>query len=95
VAGYIVDLAEASRKHPAVEVGVSPRGCLALMRAGRAAAALAGRDFVEPEDVKDLATAVLAHRLILTPQSDLDGVKAVDVVGELLGAVDIPRVQTF
>jgi MoxR-like ATPase len=93
VARYIIDLAEASREHAAVQVGASPRGCLALMRAGRAAAAVAGRDYVMPEDVKDLAPAVLGHRLILTPQSDLDGATADEVVKDLLAAVAIPRVQ--
>ena len=67
VVRYCVALAAATRAHPAVEVGASPRGSLALLLVARALAVLAGRDFVTPEDVKDVAVAALAHRITLNP----------------------------
>jgi MoxR-like ATPase len=67
---YVVALAEATRDDPRVELGASPRAALMLFQASMALAALQGRDHVLPDDVKDLATTVLAHRLLLTPGSD-------------------------
>src|SRR5918999_2689326 len=66
---YIVDLAEATRAHPEIYLGASPRASLYLLRAARAAAASRGRDYVVPDDVKDLAISVLAHRLVLAPEA--------------------------
>jgi len=87
---YIVDLVRATRVHPAVELGASPRASLALLRASRALAAFAGRDYVVPDDVKRLVQPVLAHRLILAPGA-ADGDAAVaEVLGELLSSVPIP-----
>jgi MoxR-like ATPase len=87
---YIVDLVRATRTHPAVELGGSPRASLALLRAGRALAALGGRDYVVPDDIKELVPPVLAHRLILTPEAQMAGTTADDVLVELLDAVPIP-----
>ena len=87
VASYIVRLVAATREHPDVYLGASPRGSIALYRASQAFAALAGRDYVIPDDVKQLAVAVLAHRLIVKSQASLRQVDADRVVRELLGSV--------
>ncbi|SDT28312.1 AAA family ATPase [Microlunatus soli] len=92
IVGYCVDLAAATRDHPAVEVGASPRGSLALMLVARARAVIDGRDYVTPEDVKAIAPSVLAHRISLTPQSWASGLPATEVVGNLLGQVAGPQV---
>ena len=70
---YIVDLAEATRRHPDLSLGVSPRGSLALLKGAQALAAIRGRDYVIPEDIKTLVPLTLAHRLILKPEAELRG----------------------
>jgi MoxR-like ATPase len=90
VEDYIVRLARASRLHASVELGASPRGTLALYHAAQAYAALFGRAYVLPDDVKRLAPAVLTHRLITTAQSRLRGKAAADVIAELLASVPVP-----
>ena len=90
VVDYCVALAAATRTHPAVEVGASPRGSLALVLLARAGAVLDGRDYVIPEDVKAIATAALSHRLTLTPQSWAGGMGAADVVETVLNRVAGP-----
>ncbi|MFC5287171.1 AAA family ATPase [Actinokineospora guangxiensis] len=87
---YCVDLARATRAHPAVEVGASPRGSQALVLVARALAVLDGRDFVLPEDVKECAVAALAHRLTLRAETWSSGVTAEQVVSGLLGSVPGP-----
>ncbi|MDQ3880825.1 MAG: MoxR family ATPase [Chloroflexota bacterium] len=89
VAGYIVRLVAATRSHPDVYLGASPRGSIALFRAAQAFAALSGRDYVIPDDVKQLAVAVLAHRLIVKSQASLRQVDADRLVNELLGSVPV------
>jgi MoxR-like ATPase len=91
VAAYCVDLAAATRSHPLVDVGASPRGSLALVLVARALAVLDGRDVVLPEDVKACAVAALAHRLTLRPETWSSGATGADVVGALLAAVPGPR----
>jgi MoxR-like ATPase len=90
VRGYIVRLAQATRAHPAVELGASPRATLALFRASRALAAIAGRDFVLPDDVKRLAPAVFGHRIMLGSQSRLRGRDAESLVRDLLDELPVP-----
>jgi MoxR-like ATPase len=87
---YIIDLVRATREHPDVELGASPRAALALLRTSRALAALAGRDYVVPGDVKDLAQPVLSHRLILTPDALLSDRTPGAVIEDLLASVPIP-----
>ncbi len=87
---YCVDLASATREHPSVEVGASPRGSQALMLVGRALAVLDGRDYVLPEDVKQVAVAALAHRLSLTPQAWATGMLPQAVVRDVLDRVPGP-----
>jgi len=89
--GYLVDLADTSRRHPSLALGMSPRATLAVQRAARSRAAAAGRDFVMPDDVKALAHAVLDHRLVLTPEAALQGVVAGDVLDDVLHRVPVPR----
>ncbi|HEX8487257.1 MAG TPA: MoxR family ATPase [Propionibacteriaceae bacterium] len=90
---YCVDLAAATRRHPAVEVGASPRGSQALVLVARALAVLSGRDYVTPEDVKAIAVSALAHRLTLTPQTWATGLQPADVITTLLGSVPGPAVS--
>ena len=90
VGRYIVALVGATRESPSVQVGASPRGSLALMKLSRAKAALDGRDFVVPDDVKAVAVPALAHRLALRPELWVQRVQAEDVVRELLAAVPVP-----
>jgi MoxR-like ATPase len=88
---YIVSLAAASRQHPQVAVGASPRAELDLVQLARARALLLGRDYVIPEDVKALAVPAMAHRISLRPEMWVRQVRSVDVVEELLRRVPVPR----
>jgi MoxR-like ATPase len=87
---YIVDLVTATRAHPDVYLGASPRGSLALFRSSQARAALAGRDHVLPDDVKALAEAALAHRIIVGPAARIKDVSAQGIVAEVLKQVPVP-----
>ncbi len=87
---YILDLVAASRAHPSVQVGASPRAARAVMRMSRAMAVADGRDFVVPDDVRSVAVPVLAHRLILDPRSALTGADAEVIVHELLDSTPVP-----
>ncbi len=88
--GYLVDLAETSRKHPGLVLGLSPRATLQLARASRSQAASSGRDYAIPDDVKAVAVPVLAHRIVLRPDAASRGLTAEAAVGEILAAVPVP-----
>ena len=88
---YMVDVVAATRASPRVQVGASPRGSLALLKLSRGLAALRGRDFVTPEDVKNVAVPALAHRLTLNPELWVQRIRAEDVVQECLDAVPTPQ----
>jgi len=88
--GYVVDLVEATRRHPDLALGASTRGALSLQRAARALAASLGRDYVLPDDVKRLAPAVLGHRVLPAPDAVLRGVAPPDVIRSLLEVVPVP-----
>jgi MoxR-like ATPase len=90
VAQYCVHLAAATRAHPQLLVGASPRGALALLLVGRAYALLAGRDYVTPDDIKAIAVGALAHRVTLQPEMWMRGVSGLDIVREVLAAVPVP-----
>jgi MoxR-like ATPase len=90
---YMVDLVAATRESPRLQVGASPRGSLALLKLARARAAVAGRDFVTPEDVKAVAVPALAHRLTLRPELWVQRVRGEDVVREALETVPTPRAR--
>ncbi|MBI2918517.1 MAG: MoxR family ATPase [Chloroflexi bacterium] len=87
---YIARLVEKSRSHPAVYLGASPRGSLALFRSGQALALLRGRDYVLPDDIKALAVPALAHRLILEPSARMEGKASKQVVEEALANLPVP-----
>jgi MoxR-like ATPase len=89
--GFVARLAAAVRRSPHVELGPSPRGSLCLLEAARAAALVAGRDFVTPDDVKRYLAPVWGHRLILTTESELEGQTARGVLEESARGVDVPR----
>jgi MoxR-like ATPase len=89
IARYIVALAGATRVHTSLKMGCSPRGSLILFRASQARAYLSGRDYAIPEDVKDTAVAVLAHRLALDTKAKYSGVTKEDIVGEILEKVPV------
>jgi MoxR-like ATPase len=90
---YMVDLVSATRDASSVQVGASPRGTLALMKLSRGKAALAGRDYVVPDDVKAVSVPALAHRLTLRPELWVQRLQADDVVRELLDRVPTPAVE--
>ena len=91
IAGYIVDIARATRQAPSLSLGVSPRGATALLATARAWAWMNGRGFVTPDDVKALAQATLAHRLSLRPEAELEGVSVDSVLASAIGSVPVPR----
>jgi MoxR-like ATPase len=91
VGEYAVRVARATRTWPGVAMGAGPRGGLALVRAARAAALLAGRAFVTPDDVKEIAPAALRHRIHLAPEVELEGQKADSLLSALLSQVEAPR----
>ncbi|HEY4094774.1 MAG TPA: AAA family ATPase [Baekduia sp.] len=91
VEGFVVAICRRTRELPGVTLGASPRAAVHLLAAGRASAALAGRDYVTPDDVVRMAVAVLAHRLVLAPEAELDRFTAADAVQAALAAVPVPR----
>jgi MoxR-like ATPase len=93
VADYIVRVVGATRNHPDVYLGASPRGSIALYRAGQALAGLLGRDYVIPDDVKALAEPALAHRLIIKTSSSIHDVQAGQVVREILDSTAIDGIR--
>jgi MoxR-like ATPase len=88
--GYMVDLAEASRRHPALLLGLSPRATLQLSRATRARAASQGREYATPDDVKAVAEPVLSHRVMLRPDAMSRGVTGISVIREIVSSVPVP-----
>jgi MoxR-like ATPase len=91
VEAFVVSIVRATRELPAVTLGASPRAAVHLLAAARAGAALAGRDYVTPDDVVRMARPVLAHRLVLSPEAELDRYTAADAITTALAAVPVPR----
>jgi MoxR-like ATPase len=87
---YILNIVQATRRHPALALGASPRGSLALFRACQAYAAARGRDYVIPDDVKHLAPLCLAHRMIMNPEHSMSGETTSGILVELLKQVEVP-----
>ncbi len=87
---YIVELVNASRRHPDVYLGASPRGALALYRTAQARAAVVGRDYVQPDDIKALAETTLAHRIIVGPAARIKNISAQTIVRDIVSAVPVP-----
>jgi MoxR-like ATPase len=88
--GYLIDLAEATRSHPDILLGASPRATLYLQRAARTVAAAAGRDYASPDDVKQILAPVLNHRLIVRPEAQMRGMAVGDLLGEISDSVPVP-----
>jgi len=93
VGRYIVELVRGTRESPSTAVGASPRGSLALLKLARGKAALAGRDFATPDDVKAIAVPALAHRLVLKPELWIQRLAAEDIVREVLDRVPTPKAE--
>ncbi|WP_229204670.1 MoxR family ATPase [Duganella sp. CF458] len=91
VANYAVRMARATRQWPGVSVGAGPRGSIALIRLARAMALMAGRDYATPDDIKQASLPVLRHRIALSPESELDGLGADDILAALIDSVAAPR----
>lgn len=91
VAAYVASLVRATRTLPAVEVGASPRAAVHLLAVARATARLNGRDFVIPDDVMAMASSVLAHRLVLRPEAEIERYQPADAVATALSTVPVPR----
>jgi MoxR-like ATPase len=87
---YVLDIVDATRRHPDLVLGASPRGSLAIQRAARAWAASVGRAFVIPDDIKRVVPAVLEHRVLLAPDAQLRGGSAGDVVDAVLASTPVP-----
>ena len=87
---YLIDLAEATRTHPDMLLGASPRATLFLQRAARTVAAADGRDYASPDDVKTVLTPVLNHRLILRPEAQMRGTTVDEVLTQIAGSVPVP-----
>ena len=89
--GYIVEIVRSTRGHESVLVGAGPRATQALLLASRAYAALDGRDFVTPDDIKIMAQPVIEHRLILRPDYEIEGLTVKEVVQDILRKAAVPR----
>lgn len=87
---YVLDLVAATRQHESLYVGASPRGTLALVRCSQALAVIRGRDYVEPDDIKQLAVSTLAHRMLLAPEMRMGDLTTAQVVHELLDRLPVP-----
>jgi MoxR-like ATPase len=92
--GYLIDLAEATREHPDILLGASPRAGLFLQRASRAIAAADGRDYASPDDVKSVLSPVLNHRLIVRPEAQMRGTTVSEVLEQVIGTVPVPGTRT-
>src|SRR6266850_2461863 len=89
--GYLVDIVRATRQHQSVLVGAGPRATQSLIMGSRAYAAISGRDFVTPDDIKAMAVPVLEHRLILRPEFEIEGLTVAEVIQQILQQVAVPR----
>jgi len=94
VMGYIADIVQATRSQRQIDVGASPRGSLAIFKLSRARAVFHGRDYVIPDDVKEVVAAALVHRLIMKAESWVKGTSASQVLEEILRTIPVPRVKT-
>lgn len=88
---YIAQIVNSTRDNPFLYLGASPRASLAIMNASKGFAVLRGRDFITPEDIKESAVSVLQHRLIVSPEKEMEGVKAEEIVKQIVETIEIPR----
>lgn len=89
--GYIAEIIHSSRNNADLFLGASPRASLAMVKAAKAMAAIRGRNFVTPDDIKDVSYAVLNHRVILSPEREMDGVALSEVLDDIISKVEVPR----
>ena len=88
---YIAKIVGATRNNPWITLGASPRASLAILNASKALAAVRGRDFITPDDIKEMAVPVLCHRILLTPEKELDGTSVDTVVNQIIDKIEVPR----
>ena len=88
---FIAEIVSNTRNHKSIFLGASPRASVGILQAAKAIAAMHGREFVTPEDVIFVAPAVLRHRIILTPDKEMEGTGTDEVINQLIGQVEIPR----
>jgi len=91
IISYIAEIAQETRTNPSLFLGCSPRASVALLNASRALAAIRGRDFVTPEDIRTLAMPLFCHRLILTPEKEMEGQRIEDVIMQIVNKIEVPR----
>jgi MoxR-like ATPase len=91
ILGYILGIVTATRHHEAIQIGAGPRASLALLESSRALAVLRGREFITPDDVKELAGPVMVHRVILTPEAEMEGTTLPDILRQIFEKVEVPR----
>lgn len=89
--GFIVNIVNETRSNPSLYLGASPRASLAILRASKANAAIKGRDFVTPEDIVEIAVPVIRHRIILTPEKEMEGVSADELIRDIISKIEVPR----
>jgi MoxR-like ATPase len=90
VKSYIIDVVAATREHSETLLGASPRSALFLQRASRARAAILGRDFVTPDDIKAVAPPILEHRMALRPEANMRGISVGEIVGSVIESLNVP-----
>jgi MoxR-like ATPase len=88
---FITAIVGATRNHKSIYLGASPRASIGILNGSKAIAAMRGRDFVTPEDIVYTAPAVLRHRLVLTPEKEMEGASADDVINEIIRSIEVPR----
>jgi MoxR-like ATPase len=88
---FIAKIVNETRKNPALYLGASPRASLAILRASKANAAIMGRDFVTPEDIIEIAIPVMRHRIILTPEKEMEGISADELIKDIISKIEVPR----
>jgi MoxR-like ATPase len=88
---YIAKIVDSTRRHPSLYLGASPRASIAILRAAKASAAMRARDFVTPDDIKYVCTHVLRHRIILSPEKEMEGQDADNVIAQILNTIEVPR----
>ena len=88
---YIAEIIVNTRNNQFLYIGASPRASIAILKASKAYAAMNGRDFVTPEDIKEVAVAVLQHRIIVTPEREMEGVTSKQIINQIIQTIEIPR----
>ena len=88
---YIAKIVNQTRNNSSLYLGASPRASLAILTSSKAIAAMRGRDFVTPDDVKFVATPVLKHRVILTPEKEMEGITTKEVIKQIIEKIEVPR----